>query len=158
MPRILVATDGSEFAEHAVREALRLFGTGHEYVVLAVAPGPLASGAVAITPTAEIGLAPEAWEQIEEASKAAAHDFAERAAQIIGGDPRQVVVPGDPADTICRAAGDLHADVVVIGSRGSGLLTRMLTGSVSTHVVHHAPCPVLVVREAPDDRSADSAE
>jgi nucleotide-binding universal stress UspA family protein len=157
--RILVATDGSEFADHATREAVRLFGsTNQEYIVLAVAPGALASGAVAITPTAEVALAPEAWEQIEEASKAAAHEFAERAAEIIGGDPRQVVVPGDPADTICRAADDLHADVVVIGSRGSGLLTRMLTGSVSTHVVHHSPCPVLVVREGPDDHSTHSAE
>ena len=65
MARILVATDGSQFAEHAAREAVRLFGSDHEYSVLSVAPGALAGGAVAITPTAEVALAPEAWEEHE---------------------------------------------------------------------------------------------
>src|SRR3954471_19637283 len=153
MARILVATDGSQFAEHAAREAVRLFGSDHEYTVLSVAPGALAGGAVAITPTAEVALAPEAWEEIEEASKQSAHDFADTIAAVIGGEPRRIVVPGDPAETICLVAAETKADVVVIGSRGAGLLTRMLTGSVSTHVVHHAPCPVLVVR---DSGEADS--
>jgi len=154
--RILVATDGSEYAEHAAREAIRLFGPDHEYVVLSVAPGPLATGAIAMTPTAEVALAPEAWEQIEDASKQAAHDFAATVAGIVGGDPKQIVVPGDPAETICLVARDMKADAVVIGSRGAGLLTRMLTGSVSTHVVHHAPCPVLVVRDSADQHDQNS--
>ena len=35
---------------------------------------------------------------------------------------------------------------MVIGTHGHGWIKRVLMGSVSTHVLHHAPCPVLVIR------------
>lgn len=53
---------------------------------------------------------------------------------------------GDPATAICAVAKEAGADVVVIGSWGHGFLRRALLGSVSSHVVHNAPCAVLVVR------------
>ena len=53
---------------------------------------------------------------------------------------------GKPAEQITALAGELDADLVVIGSRGAGWLTRLVTGSVSEGVVRGAPCPVLVVR------------
>jgi nucleotide-binding universal stress UspA family protein len=61
------------------------------------------------------------------------------------------VVHGDPAIEICRVAEEGQFDLVVIGSHGSGFLKRVLLGSVSHHVLHHAPCPVLVVRGERDD-------
>jgi hypothetical protein len=53
---------------------------------------------------------------------------------------------GDPAEEIVALAEGLDADLVVVGSRGSGLVGRLITGSVSEAVVRRAPCPVLVVR------------
>jgi nucleotide-binding universal stress UspA family protein len=59
---------------------------------------------------------------------------------------------GDAGGTICRIASELGVDVIVVGSHGRGAIERMLLGSVSTQVVHHAPCPVLVVRAAPEKK------
>jgi nucleotide-binding universal stress UspA family protein len=53
---------------------------------------------------------------------------------------------GDPGSSIVSAAEAEHADLVIVGTRGRGGAERMLLGSVSDHVVHHADCPVLVVR------------
>ncbi len=54
---------------------------------------------------------------------------------------------GDPAVVICDVAGEGNFNLVVVGSHGHGLLKRMVIGSVSNHVLRHARCPVLVVRE-----------
>ena len=56
---------------------------------------------------------------------------------------------GDPATVICRRAEELGADLVIAGSRGLGMLDRLLLGSVSSAVTQRAPCSVLVVREGP---------
>jgi nucleotide-binding universal stress UspA family protein len=53
------------------------------------------------------------------------------------------VARGDPAAELVKASRD--ADTLVVGSRGSGRFARLLMGSVSTKVTHHAVCPVVVV-------------
>jgi nucleotide-binding universal stress UspA family protein len=55
--------------------------------------------------------------------------------------------------TLVRASEDKL--MVVVGSRGSGALGRLLLGSVSTGLVHHASCPVAIIR--PEPESSDSA-
>ena len=71
----------------------------------------------------------------------------------IGGEfsdrPRGVescVVVGHPAEEIVRAAAEPGTDLVVVGARGLGRFRRLLLGSVSERVLHHAACPVLVVK------------
>jgi nucleotide-binding universal stress UspA family protein len=54
-----------------------------------------------------------------------------------------VVLEGQPAEALLGASAD--ADLVVVGSRGLGGFKRLMLGSVSDQVVHHAACPVLVV-------------
>lgn len=56
----------------------------------------------------------------------------------------QVVRSDSPASVILDAAQD--ADLVVVGSRGHGGFSGLHLGSVTTQVINHAPCPVLVVR------------
>lgn len=53
-------------------------------------------------------------------------------------------VEGQPAEVLLREAES--ADMIVVGSRGHGGFASLLLGSVSQQVVHHAPCPVVVVR------------
>ncbi|MGH7172393.1 MAG: universal stress protein [Gemmataceae bacterium] len=53
---------------------------------------------------------------------------------------------GDPAEEIFRAAQDLKADLIVMGTHGRTGLSRLLMGSVAEQVVRKAPCPVLTVR------------
>lgn len=57
------------------------------------------------------------------------------------------LVPASGAEAILDVADDVGADLVVVGSRGHGMGKRLLRGSVSTKVVHHAPCSVLVVHD-----------
>lgn len=54
------------------------------------------------------------------------------------------VVENSPATALLDAARD--ADLLIVGSRGHGGFTGLLLGSVSSQVIHHAHCPVLVVR------------
>ena len=56
-----------------------------------------------------------------------------------------LVVSGDSAgDAICSEAKKAHASLVVMGSRGAGVVRRTFLGSVSSYVVHHAHVPMLV--------------
>ena len=53
---------------------------------------------------------------------------------------------GDVAREVQRVARERGADLIVVGTRGQGPIGRLLGGSVSTRVIHHADRPVLVVR------------
>jgi nucleotide-binding universal stress UspA family protein len=56
------------------------------------------------------------------------------------------VVIGSPSQEILTAANEPGVDLVVVGARGLGPIKRLVLGSVSERVVHHAPCAVLVVK------------
>ena len=56
---------------------------------------------------------------------------------------------GEPAAEIVGLAGELGADLIVIGHHGGEALARLLTGSIAAKVVRDAPCAVLVVKARP---------
>jgi nucleotide-binding universal stress UspA family protein len=58
---------------------------------------------------------------------------------------------GNPKHEIIQTAKETNTDLIVMGMHGRSGLARLLTGSTTEHVVRHAPCPVLVVREREHD-------
>lgn len=63
---------------------------------------------------------------------------------------------GEPGQQICEIAKDWGADLITIGRRGYTGLAEALLGSVSNHVVHHAPCSVLVIQAVEPEPSGSS--
>ncbi|XP_032228511.2 universal stress protein Slr1101 isoform X2 [Nematostella vectensis] len=57
-----------------------------------------------------------------------------------------MMVVGKPAgDVICQVARDVSANLIVLGTRGQGMIRRTILGSVSDYVVHHSHLPVAVI-------------
>ena len=140
--RICVATDGSPFASHAVDVAIDLAGRyAAELTILAVAP--LVPIYVASTeawvptevPESEIRLYQEIVDKAVERAKAAGL----KAVTGVG-------LEGVVVDEIVGYLETNPTDLLVLGSRGLGAAKRLLLGSVSDAVSHHAGCPVLLVR------------
>jgi nucleotide-binding universal stress UspA family protein len=147
MAKALIATDGSDFAVTAATRAKDVLNPSLELTILTVVPPPVLPVAAPVTGLeASPVTTPEVTEELTEALQAEAQAGLERTARALGGDVQRRVEYGDPAAEIVRVAADEGYDVVVVGSHGSGFVKRVLLGSVSHHVLHHAPCPVLVVR------------
>jgi len=147
---ILIATDGSERSLEAAR-----------YLRTLVDPGSVTSISVlaVVRPFAAVPFASDfgedhPQEHLSEGGmgysfQRAAQEAVERvAAELAGFAPeiRTLVWNGSPADEIVRAAKELGADLIVVGSRGSGRVDSIIMGSVSHRVLNYAHCPVLVVR------------
>ncbi|MFL5950369.1 MAG: universal stress protein [Gaiellaceae bacterium] len=141
MNPVLLATDGSPTAEKATETAIelaRLLDT--ELVVATVWNIPYPAVGLAPAPvTADVARLGE-----EEARRTAA-DAAARAMEA-GLESRMLVLRGMPVEELCLAAERYNPRFLVIGSHGRGAMKRAFFGSVSTGVLHHAKCPVLVVR------------
>ncbi|HEY2372141.1 MAG TPA: universal stress protein [Gaiellaceae bacterium] len=141
---ILLATDGSASARVATTEAIELAkATGWPLHVLTVWDLPWVPG---------YGYAPAAYVPVhelceaEEEHAAEAVDKAVESAAKAGVTVTSSIRKGYAADEICEAAEELGAGLVIMGARGWGAFKRLVFGSVSTGVLHHAKCPVLVVR------------
>jgi nucleotide-binding universal stress UspA family protein len=151
---ILVATDGSDTCRSAEEAAVELArDLGAELIALSIAQGPDARDADLSSASDPLGAAEAATMALtrEEAgaqasaAEARARRLAEQA-RAMGIRARWITWEGSAGDGIVAAATAEHADLVVVGSHCRGPIGRMLSGSVSDHVVHHSPVPVLVVR------------
>lgn len=151
MSTVLLATDGSDLATEAMRQAVAVLGTDHRFITLAVVPP-------AFVPTASVSpmethptlVDPVLEQQLEREQAAESATDEQQLDAVLGLTTEHLVELGEPGPTICEVAEREGVDLVVVGSHGHGILQRVLMGSVSTHVLHHAPCPVLVVRHQDD--------
>lgn len=135
---ILNPTDGSPASwpasQHAVALARRLRA---QLIVVYVVDEPLAieSGLYMA------GALEELTEEGERATRAVADLARSYNVQVT-----PLVVRGRPGDAILDLARSRRADIIVMGSRGKSALERVLLGSVSEHVLRHAPCLVAILR------------
>ena len=150
-PTLLIAYDGSPAAASAVRVAGALF-PGAPAVAVHVQRDPVtltqtaALARIAVSDAAIAkGVAAINRAAAEEALAIA--DLGARAATEAGLRARAAVVEdaGTPWHGVRRLARELGAAVIVCGSRGQGPLSRMVLGSTSSGLLHHADRPVLVV-------------
>ncbi len=143
---IVVGTDGSNHAQQAVRVAAAVADREAGTVVHVVsAHWPLANRDVL---DLEDQL-PEEFRHLLTSHFVEKDDLAAARVILESQDVEAVYhdISGDPSDAILDAAERFDADLVIVGSRGEGVVKRAIHGSVSTKVVHHSPCSIMVVRD-----------
>jgi nucleotide-binding universal stress UspA family protein len=141
MAGIIVGVDGSGTSRRALGWAMREAASHHlPLTVMTVHQDPA-------RPATGIywGVRPETRFDLGPAQKALQEIVDEVASGIGETVPEATVsvITGEAADELIKASRD--ADMLVVGSRGSGGFTRLMLGSVSSQVTHHAACPVVVV-------------
>lgn len=144
MPSIVVGFDGSSHSQPALEWAMREASIRNEPLTVITVEQIAGAGlqGMIVFPADEIFLV--------EARSSAREAIARAAARLGGKVPPPVTVQavfGMPALTLIEASRD--ADLLVVGSRRTGGFTRLVLGSVSGQVLHHAHCTVVVV---PGDR------
>lgn len=133
--RILVGYDGSEAARRALERAAAIGGSAASVAVVTVARpivSDLRTGDI-VDPSDE-----------NERDRLLAEARALLASR--GVSAATVGRSGEPAAALVEEAARVGADLLIVGTRGRNRLARTLLGSVSSKVVHEAPCDVLVVR------------
>jgi nucleotide-binding universal stress UspA family protein len=137
---ILVAIDGSDHSDRALAQAIDLAESEHARLTLF-------SAVVAPPPSAYLGGGSGVAAQIARAAESEAEALLRAAAERVPDSVSvRTVLSRDPVrPALIRETESGAHDLVVMGSRGRGALRSALLGSVSHHVLHHSPVPVLVV-------------
>lgn len=136
--KILCANDGSERAFRALELALTIAKENKSDLHMVCVE--------------EIDYMPEFIEEIREETGTAArrfHKVLQRAREMADGNGvklRSHVLAGHAVRDIVALAGELKADLLVIGATGHSQFYERMLGSRADRLVHLAPCPVLVVR------------
>jgi nucleotide-binding universal stress UspA family protein len=146
--RILITTDGSDFSRAAIEKCCQMVVKPEETEIKIVS-------VYEVTLPLDVFPSPtEFSERLENSARQQAENFAEQSAAMIREffpdsniDLTAQVSTGSPEQVLIETAKEWNADLVVVGSHGRGFWGRMLLGSTTDALVHHAPCSVLVVRK-----------
>ena len=149
--RILIAVDQSPHSARAVRFVSRMrWPAGSRVIVASVLTPPLTPPVAGVDAGVSLMVEVSA-EQVTEARARVAEAETELRAAGIATESR--VPTGDPREALLRLIDDERVDLIVMGSHGRTGLAKLLLGSVSSHVVTHAHCSVLVVKEDPHEKA-----
>ena len=141
MSGIVVGIDGSHNASHALEWAMTEAGMRHADLTV-ITINSVIAGYWSRQPVT----LPSDDDKVTEARGLAETAVAKIAADLGNAQPasvRVVAENGFPAEALIAASQD--ADLLVVGSRGGGGFGALAVGSVTSQVVHHAYCPVVVV-------------
>lgn len=139
--KILLATDGSPCSTRAARylaKHLDLFGVGPEILLLNADPPLMKRVAIELGPedTAQYHLSNSEW----------AVKSARRVLTLAQIPFREILLIGEPGETIAKTAKNQRCDLIVMGSRGRGTIKALFLGSIVSKVLAQSTVPVLVVR------------
>jgi nucleotide-binding universal stress UspA family protein len=154
MQKIVVAYDGSDFSKNALKQAIALAKPLQASLLLLniveplrldLYPGMLGESFVAhdgrsvqeIEDHLITRLKEESAESLQEAEKLCEESGLSFSSEIRVGSARWGIM---------EFLDEQSPDLLVVGSRGLGAIKRLLLGTVSDYLIHHAPCSVLVVR------------
>lgn len=132
--KMMVCHDGSENAQQALDEALKIFKCNNPEVIL-------------VTVVEGAADASSVNEEIFQKMVQERHDFLKKTSDWIaqrGFDVDAIMAVGDARTMLLETTAQKKPDIVVIGKRGAGLIKEMVLGSVSAYLIRHVECPVLV--------------
>jgi len=145
--RILCGVDGSKYSEKAARHAVELAKLCQAeltfmYVVPITLLNLLAPSTSMVTPEF---IPEQAEDSMKKRGEEILKEIKERHLAELSNINTALEV-GHPDDALSTAAKEDGYDLLVVGSRGMSELQGLFMGSVSTHLIHSSPCPILVVK------------
>lgn len=147
--KVLIAVDDDKPSRDALAFAERLLTDRDEVVVLNVTSyaelvpftgDPFGAGIGAVA------LDPESLAELDDRAEQLVERTADEIDALKDVKTDVLVEHGSPGERICATAAEHAIELIILGSHERGAFGRFVHGSVSDYVVHHAPCPVLVVR------------
>lgn len=142
--RYLVATDGSPSSLKAARFLLEHACPGSDDEIFVIYVFPLPADAECYNGVVELPARADDPRVVATAAPILARTV--EALDPAGSDTREVALVGNPAQEIVEFAMNLNVDLIVAGTRGRSPAKELYLGSVSSALVHRAPCSVLIVR------------
>ena len=157
--KILVPLDGSEHSLKALTVAIEIakkFGGKISLVhIYSVAVSPIiAPEPSTLTPPMLPMMTPEEISKAVEATRKASMNIltdGKQKAEAEGVQVETVLKEGHIVQEIIKTAKEGKFDLIVIGARGISKIRELLLGSVTDGVIHHASCPVLVIKFSPKE-------
>lgn len=155
--RILIAIDGSESSENALTNAIKIAERNKSELIIAhvfdinsYALGMVDTAGISTIDAAGIDIDKNRMEKLleEYKLKAKEHNIEKVQTIMVQGTPKLVLAKDIP--------NEYHVDLIVVGQTGMNVVERWMMGSVSEHIIRHAPCDVLIVRNKKHDEEVNN--